>query len=123
MKIHKCLFCLHKGVELHIVESLFGEKRKKKEKVLQNKLLSTAQKNITKFIQGTQVRSRIERHLEVKVMWRRARERLYRNKLLLMMISKLFSSPRVLCVLFSLVFIMNSVWLFILLVPFDIGRN
>lgn len=87
------------------LESWFGERRKRREKPLKNKYLSLAQKNTTKIIQQTHIRSRVELHLEVKEVWEKARERFYRNKLLMMMKTKRLSSPRLGYVLLSFIFI------------------
>lgn len=71
---------------------------------MKNKFLSSTQKNIMKIIQRTQIRSRIECHLEVKKVWEQAREGFYRNKLLIMMKKKPFSRLHTGYVLFSLPF-------------------
>lgn len=45
-----------------------------------------------------QIRSGVEVHLELKVVWERVRERCYRILLLMVVIHKLHSSPHISCV-------------------------
>lgn len=72
---------------------------------MKNKSLSLAQKGVVKIIQEPQIKSKAELHLEVKVVWESAKERLYRNTLLTVVINKPFSSPHILYVLFSRIII------------------
>lgn len=104
-KFMNAFFHLYKGAELHPPESWLGERRKRRENLVKNKLPSLAQKGVIKIIQEPQIKSKAALHLEVKVVWESARERLYRNTLLTVVINKQFLSPHILYVLFSRIII------------------
>lgn len=73
-KFHeRFFFHLQKSTELHPTESWLGKRRKRKNTLLKNKLLSLAQKGVIKVIQESQIKSRTEFHLEVNIVWKRER--------------------------------------------------